>query len=550
MDHTTDKPTVSLITVFRIKLTAICILRFLSDDTLRFLYGVCRDLREVALRELTRRAGGSKPRLSYTEQALYSSPATMESSPNYLKRAFKGRRRLQDGRIYLAYGHMQTHVWLMERCPEYIHYSFATRCITACTYGYLEWLQANAIKLNSNIVGGTGMYHTACVNGHLKVVQWLHQTFKGRFEKDPFNQIQTVFQQTAGNGKLDVAQWLHAKYEFTREEAVLDGRVFQMACSHGFLDILQWLHATFNITRDEAAPYIRSELRSVCVENRLEMAQWLHNTFTITREEMPDYYKTFGPICGNGHLEMARWFHATFEIARNEYRAANRDLFQAACRDGYLDLAMWLHATFTFTREEVMCYSFPHGVCANNCLEVMQWASSTFALTRDHLSATQISKMFQSACVYGHLRMAQWLQTTYTVTRDEALKLSGHLFGAVCLHGRLEVVQWLHATFTFTQEEVTSDRCKVLRDTCVLGNLDVAQWLYGNFTITREEFMTGRGRECVLDAICGNSDLKMVQWVHAAFAITREDAEGIGAFSEGHRHAKNPVILWLHDTFK
>ena len=108
----------------------------------------------------------------------------------------------------------------------------------ACRDGDLEGAKAIAGNPNFNISTNQDYaFRTACLHGHLAVVQWLLQV---KPDIDISVSNDAAFRFACSKGHLSVAQWLlSVKPDINISEN--SEEVFRHACNKGHLDIARWL---------------------------------------------------------------------------------------------------------------------------------------------------------------------------------------------------------------------------------------------------------------------------------------------------------------------
>ena len=116
--------------------------------------------------------------------------------------------------------------------------SIYTEFFKACRDGDLEGAKAIAGNPNFNISTNQDyVFRTACLHGHLAVVQWLLQV---KPDIDISYLDDAAFRFACSKGHLSVAQWLlSVKPDINISEN--SEEVFRHACNKGHLDIARWL---------------------------------------------------------------------------------------------------------------------------------------------------------------------------------------------------------------------------------------------------------------------------------------------------------------------
>mmetsp|Transcript_9226 Transcript_9226/g.12221 ORF Transcript_9226/g.12221 Transcript_9226/m.12221 type:complete len:289 (+) Transcript_9226:341-1207(+) len=123
--------------------------------------------------------------------------------------------------------------------------------------GYLESL-IYAKKTNTNLEMTPKAMDFGAGEGHLAVVEWLHQN---RSEGCTVEAMNTA----AKNGHLEIVQWLHKNRQ---EGCNKDALTF--ACRHGHLEVAEFLHAN----RSEGCAAFT--LKTAAMNGHLHVVEWLH----------------------------------------------------------------------------------------------------------------------------------------------------------------------------------------------------------------------------------------------------------------------------------
>jgi hypothetical protein len=130
----------------------------------------------------------------------------------------------------------------------------------------------------------------------------------------------TLYQlaEACAGGHLRVVQWMRQTFGLTSEDAQKnDNSALRCACANSHLHVARWLHATFGLTVTDARAYDNCALRWACADGRLRMAQWLHQTFSLTVEDArADNNFALRCACVNGHHYVVQWLRITYGIAK------------------------------------------------------------------------------------------------------------------------------------------------------------------------------------------------------------------------------------------
>lgn len=337
-------------------------------------------------------------------------------------------------------------------------------------------------------------------------------------------------------GRLDLVQWMHASNSFTAVDAAV-GQVLIHACRGGHLDVAQWLHSTFSM-----------DVTAFVVSRKCAMMAWLRqqgfvnlpnffdampdNTQGTPQEHIQNIMLTLclgspKDLDDNSVLRMCQWLHATFDCMPHllqhtkprQYNASSRKLgkprfdhmdgaLEAACHSGFLATAQWLVQLFVahYGRPPMVDVAL-YGACDKGHLAVAQWL-----ITVGGLGADQLSTGLDSACIKGHLALAQWIyketNAVFGLDNDKYLVRlceRGHLdvirwfIDLLCFHdivavrtsalpsayvnGHQHVVQWLVARFEITNAQLQPSLCNSIPRVCLVGHSNHARWLIETFDL-------------------------------------------------------------------
>lgn len=150
---------------------------------------------------------------------------------------------------------------------------------------------------------GTAAFRTACAEGRLHVVQWLHShvpTLDMRYLGYwPLDSACTF-------GHIDVIQWLlDPGLCLLRDEdrVRVHRQTLLRACRYAHLHIARWLHATFAF--DNAGGLFNEALNDACAAGQLEVAQWLLlEVIDVTDRDLDSAFKE---ACAKNQLDVAKW---------------------------------------------------------------------------------------------------------------------------------------------------------------------------------------------------------------------------------------------------
>ncbi|CAK4095747.1 unnamed protein product [Aphanomyces euteiches] len=166
----------------------------------------------------------------------------------------------------------------------------------------------------------------AATEGHLHVIQWLHQSVHRRNGCTAH-----AIDGAARNGHLEVVQWLFLHSKPCTAKAV------DTAAAAGHLDVVKWL-------THRGMPATKTAMNYAATAGHLEIVQWLdaNRSEGCTTEAMDGAAR-------HGHHEVVQWLH----LHRRE--GCTIDAVDGAARNGHLDVVAWLlvHRREKFTKHAI-----------------------------------------------------------------------------------------------------------------------------------------------------------------------------------------------------
>lgn len=244
-----------------------------------------------------------------------------------------------------------------------------------------------------------GVFHLACVRGHLDVAQWMAS--RGAPVCQPWD-----FRDVCRAGRLSLAEWYARQFEITAED-VRRNRVLQGACQGGSVAVIRWLVEEFGLTSADAAGPPGS-LRAAAEGGHLEAARWLAGAFDLAARDAGG--AILPRVCERGRLETARWLAKRFGLTADDAREDDNWALRRSCANGHLATARWLAETF--------------GLGASD-------------------AAAADNDAFRDACGAGHLATAQWLVGAFGLGEAGARSGGDEALRQACHEGRYETVRWL-----------------------------------------------------------------------------------------------------------
>ncbi|RLN77598.1 hypothetical protein BBJ28_00000463 [Nothophytophthora sp. Chile5] len=277
---------------------------------------------------------------------------------------------------------------------------------------------------------GSIAMNAAATNGHLEIVQYLHEvgtlikaenTRKRKREeiREAGEPTERLYPRTVLLTTTAPPSAMDEKDGPWCTPAAMDG-----AAGNNHLDVVQWLHKN----RTEGCSARAMDLAAG--NGHLEMVKWLHNHRTegCTTDAMDD------AACG-GHLVTVQWLH------EHTTAGCTTRAMDGAARKGHIETVKWLHEH----RSEGCTKAAMDNAARSGSLELVKW------LQTNRTEGCTTGAMDEAAWK-GRLRVVRWLQENRsegctTMAMDNA-----------AIRGEFETVLFLHATRSegCTDDAVTS----------------------------------------------------------------------------------------------
>ena len=247
--------------------------------------------------------------------------------------------------------------------------------------------------------------------------------------------ISDGFNYAITNGHLPVVQWIH-ETEQNAIHAIQYHQGFGLACENGHIHIAKWIlevNPNVNTTIDILIAFNKS-----CQKNQIGVVEWLFRMNSATINHFLQNHNilvTFEMCAMRGYLRMMQWL---FDKNPNIDVSQNHDtIFVLACTSNHLNIAQWLleiQPTINISAQDERALTW---ACHHGYLSVVQ-----FLLDRNPQNvSTQDEKPFRWACEKGHFEIARLLLKHKPTIDIHAV--DHYAFRKACANQHGIIVQWL-----------------------------------------------------------------------------------------------------------
>jgi ankyrin repeat protein len=229
----------------------------------------------------------------------------------------------------------------------------------ACRNGHIETAK-HLIKKHARIISANAHhavytletpYTLACGCGHLEIVKWLVDEIK---VSPTQQQMVESMLSACENGRIDVVKWLHANGTDVAKHNIHDGvSPFMVACANNRLEVAKFIR---DVRGSELDMNHRDNtgvtpFQIACLRGHLKLAKWLLRVLVVSCKRDPatviDNMDKAGrtPIVdalANGYMDVARWLKGELEVRMSDDLV--RKAFHAACSNGWVAALEFLYS--------------------------------------------------------------------------------------------------------------------------------------------------------------------------------------------------------------
>ena len=361
---------------------------------------------------------------------------------------------------------------------------------TAIQHGLLYLIKRYSIEyIPSNAL------ETAVKNGHMDIVEWLHEnkiggdiktldgitdidSIKFIYKKFKVNCTTWAMDWAAFKGSLDVIKWIYDKWQKGKLLCGMDlpctTDALYRAASNGHLDIIKWLYE--NIRNLFLSNTHASD--GAALYGYLNVVKFLHG-----KGQSTEYIMNSAVI--GGHFHIVKWLY------KKGYTYKSNIIADAA-RFGHLEMLKWLYDNIKYD-ETYEIDVIDKAVYSGN-LEVIKWL-------HENKKISLTPKAMDNAAICGHLHIVKWLHEN----RSEGLSMpmcTNRAMDGAAIYGHLDTVKYLNSigasctTHAIDQTAYTYDdnleiikylhsigapcTTKAMDNAAKRGNIEILDWLRKN----------------------------------------------------------------------
>lgn len=430
-----------------IKIVHKSIYKYLDDDALRFLYGVCHELRNLAYEELKKRTGnGTEPILRYTTKAIYISPEMLQrNSVNWVS----------DHRSCVAFGYLRTFKTIYSDNLSHCNYYYEL----VHMYGYLEiaeYLFACGHKMSKTVANKA--LNNACSRGHIDMVKFRFETYTPMVDTVP----DYIITQIINHGHLDIMKYLYAKKKLN-----FDGKKALNNCNN--VDLAIWLYYTFELGES------KKMIELLCINGRLDELK----KFTINDEET--LAMALSGACAGNQMGVLKYLHKTYVITARIIRFNNNEILRTTADFGYSHIIHYLYDTYNLNTDDGLDALFL--ACSGGFLTTVK-AFRDIGFTIDHVRYKD-NVIIKSICCDDNLIVLRFLYSDFGLTVEDVRCGDNESLFTAAMSNSLDTVKWLCNTFSLTVDDVTHND-RILPIICSEGYYDMVVWFCENYEISAE----------------------------------------------------------------
>jgi len=198
-------------------------------------------------------------------------------------------------------------------------------------YKYLLGYIQKKLSLDKKYFIKQGLQITACVNGCLEAVKFLHEQMK--LSKTEFTIKDNLpLMQACKEGHINVVKYLHKYVKLNINDfKTEDGFCARHACANGHLDVVKYLHEEVNLPISNFRSDDNYGGIWACRNGDIHMVKYLHEVIGLTKDDFKLYeYDAVIDSCKNGHLVIIEYLYE-IGFTKDDFQVYDNCAYIKAC---------------------------------------------------------------------------------------------------------------------------------------------------------------------------------------------------------------------------
>ncbi|KAH3759070.1 hypothetical protein Pelo_9117 [Pelomyxa schiedti] len=190
-----------------------------------------------------------------------------------------------------------------------------------------------------------------CKLGHLRVLQWMHNTH-------PCDSLMMLMhgslcmEQAFSHGHTDVLEWLMSTYGTKHTCRTFSCPPVSIIQNRDLFDRLAQCHVIGDVSES-----VKQWFPSLCGSSSVEIVQDIVERFNVTAEDCRrENCKPLRATCMKGNVGVARWITSRFGLGLEAVEQENAQAFMMPCINGHILFAQWVYEQFHMTPDYVTTF--------------------------------------------------------------------------------------------------------------------------------------------------------------------------------------------------